>query len=563
MLKRNRKEVATMKKFISFLLVITVILSVCLIRVSASTSSIGGAAINRVVYVDSLDIFVLCGSDGIYTSTAQSDWTKRSPYTGEALNFGYSESQDVGIIVKSVSNTSDKTPVLINDLSEETSVYNITEVEDGACKSVMFFSGGFCYDPYSECFWAVGREYTIGEENLTFKRIGIYYTDGEITTAKFRGNDTGIIKWRKQTDDLYNQYEELYVNASESTYTHQSASSYCFGEMKTSGNGYIIAYYISQSNSSNQYPMDCRRLFSVIEIEKNGEGFTSNGYIATNGGAGGNVCTTMGLSSDGTLYTINASSGNRHKFAKISLPTLISEINEKGVNLEKTKYNLTASWTGGNLNSYSDITVTSANLSYSDFCALGDKCIILSKTNTSTADLVEAVFGVEDTPPFSKASFCSDEMTAQILGASYNAGKYSSIATDNKGNLCVAVTDGASGEVRVSIIDMENTSAITSSDADTSYAYISGGDSTITIAPNSFADHGLKLGNATKDKMGYTYKDENGAKYVCDLDGIDVDGIYAWDDALSGTYTFELTAYSIDFPSIKRTVTITVNIEED
>ncbi len=545
-----------MKRIISFLLVITVALSVGLISVSASTSSIGGEKINRVLYIDSLDIFAVCGSDGIYTSTANSDWTKRSPYTEEALNFGYSESQDVGIIVKSVSNTSDKTPVLINDLSEETSVYNITEVEDGACKAVMFFSGGFCYDPYSDCFWAVGREYAIGEENLTFKRIGIYYTDGEITTANFRGTDTNIMKWTKQTGDLYNQYEELYVNAPESTYTHQSSSGYCFAEMKTSGNGHIIAYYISQSNSSNKYPVDCRRVISVIEIEKENDGFTSNGYIATNGGGTGNVCVVMGLSRDGVICTYNGSSGNRHKFAKKSIPSLIAEIEEKGANLEKTKYSLTDAWTGAYMTSYSDVTVATDKLEYSDFCAVGNSFIILSKKHTSTQHLVELSTG------FQKASFCTDEMMNEILGTTYTAGTYSSIATDNKGNLCVAVKDTTEGKFKASIIDMEKKASVTSTVADTSYAYISGEDNEITVAPGEFVAHGLLLGNQP-DKMGYTYKDENGAKYACDLDGIDVDGIYAWDDALGGTYTFELTAYSIDFPSIKRTVTITVNIEED
>ena len=102
--------------------------------------------------------------------------------------------------------------------------------------------------------------------------------------------------------------------------------------------------------------------------------------------------------------------------------------------------------------------------------------------------------------------------------------------------------------------------------ADDTYVGINGNVSTLSVSSGSYKPHGLTLqigtDDPTTDKMYYEYTDYGGAKYLLDLDGIDNNGIFAWEDATPGVCNFSLTARSADYPSIMKTVEITATIGE-
>ena len=102
--------------------------------------------------------------------------------------------------------------------------------------------------------------------------------------------------------------------------------------------------------------------------------------------------------------------------------------------------------------------------------------------------------------------------------------------------------------------------------ADDTYVGIDGNVSALSVTPGEYKPHGLTLqigtDDPTTDKMYYEYTDYDGAKYLLDLDGIDNNGIFAWEDAAPGVCSFSLTARSADYPSIMKTVEITATVGE-
>ncbi len=543
-----------MKKVISIVIAVTLLFCGGNYGASANTAVIGGGSVNKVVYIKSLGIYALCGADGLYTSTAASDWTKRSPYSGVIADFAYSDAADTAILVQDNKTQKGLTPILTKNLNELDYVRNATETEGGVCNSVMYFRGGLCYDSYSQCFWAVGFEYSIESGAEVFKRIGIYYSDGAVTTAQYLGSETKVMTWQKQTGDFYNQFEESF--AGQGDYAFQEVHTYAFKSLKASGNGYIIAYKpvpAKAADCQKYFKVDMRRYLSVIKITKEGASFSTAGAAVPFRGGGGSVVGHFGINSDGIIIGENAAKpADAYSFYYKSAEDLFFE----APSLEDGLADISKFPSWRTVPSTMKDCEQTAAYSYTDICALSDRFVVLGTSYSNNTSLAEITYTSDDGfGTFQKASFCTDEMTQQILGTAYTG---TGIAAGENDSLCVAV--GA--ELRVSIIDTKNKAAASTDRASTKYAYITGTGTKIILKPGESKAHGLLLGGSTADEMYYEYNDTSGAKYACDLDGIDVNGIYAWDDAQSGEYTFILKAYSADFPSVMKSVAITIEIEE-
>lgn len=528
-----------MKKRIAFFAACLLLLQACILNMGASaenTTVIGGGTVKSVSYLDSLDIFALCGSDGIYTSTAASDWTVRGKYRGAAVSFAYSDAADTGVIV---DNGKGKTPVLTDTLNEIKYVYNL--VDDGSDSSVIYLRNTVCYDPFSKLFWAAGAEYDYSGGKAKLKRVGLYYSDGRVLQGSFNGENTDIMLWKQQENDFYHRMETEYISqnaANGTTYAFADTAAHMYRKLVSDGAGHIIGLQSTTTQSTAHakvYAKDARRYFSIVTITRNGENITTKATAAMF--KIGTIYDIAGITYDGKIL---AKQTANNYFSAADADKLASA--DLGLEMSAESY-----WSG--------LSTSTAEIdtkpTYKNMCMLPDRAVILSSGEN-----------IYEIPYHGEGLFGSFARADGIMGA---IGGHSwqlvdcAAATGQNGVLCFAFTAGAS------IVDIATEKAVTASRAGNQYAYIEGGDAALHIKRGTSEPHGLTLkgeGAETTDAMYYKCFESQEAKYQCDLDGIDVSGIYAWEDADLGTYSFVMKAYSAEYPSITKTVSITVNIEE-
>ena len=400
------------------------------------------------------------------------------------------------------------------------------------------------YDSYSGLFFCQGLEYTSENEILAkngkdYVGSHLYYTDGTVTTGTYGGADANILTWTKVTGDYTDSYDfvtTFYARFYNGRVLIDGDGKGNIAVLLSGGSSNLDANCFYKKGTTDKVSVDPRRYFSLIQFTKNGDTASQRtaAYAAV-----GYTLRGMDMTADGkaVFYSYDKTEGS---YVYVYDAAACLEAGTSGI---KIATHQTAS---AQLTAKIALQSTEYNGSIYLLTTVGDVYKI-DAGEVNTAYTPETVIN-------------SANLTT--LGIS---GTPKGIEFDENGNM-VFMTDTTLYSVE---LPTSASTAVSASDVkvltpNETYYFINGADTEIAIAPGSYSPHGITLTIGeeppTEDKMIYTHFDSDEAKYMCDLDGIDVNGIYAWNDAEPGECEFKLTARSADYPTIMKTVTITVDV---
>lgn len=476
------------------------------------------------------------GENATYSSIDGENWLKRytesdTPVKGlDSLAYG----NDIGIGIVAGEITAD---YFTRDMEYDKDVYNYVQGINGADGYFIYLIPEIYYDSYSSLFFCHGF-------NAEAKDFDLYYSDGVLTAATYGGNSVNAITWTKTTGDFLDLHPWDWNGPADDQNFTLAWLVARPRPLTGNGKGYVIVPYghdmnmrcAPVANNCSCGAADIRRTCTVLKTTQNGEVIAGHAYTTATMLAKGAAITDNGVA----LFQASAKNTKRLYVANLN-----------SVEFETGKV---VSFAGVDvLPGYADNETTAAAMVSGNDVYFSKPAtnhlykvsVAIENNNVSLSDaeniLEGSSYGVSDTSAWTVKDMkvINSEKAIMLINASNKAYMYE--------------------------VNLE-TYALKALAAEETYVSIDGSDANITIAPNTYKPHGLELliGDEapTTDKMVYEYVDDDGAKYFLDLDGIDVNGIFAWDDAQSGTCTFTLTARSADYPSVMKTVEITATIGE-
>lgn len=563
------------KRILSILLALSMIMSLFTVNVLAegTTENIfSGTGNGSVVeYIDELGMYIAYGlNNEIYSSTDGINWSKRTSMSGSNQLKGFAYGSGIAIAAIRRANT-----IFLMDeyFTKREEVYTIDgDNNDG---TVIRVHGPMVYDEMSGLFFAGGYDGT---------NTGVFYTDGKTEEEKVTIDNVtrSAMKW----------YKASYMGYSSNFYGNT-----VMNNLSTDGKGHIFASDDSNNNQNGRSP----RVAVLIDATGNKPVCKEVQFGGSNGihfsgtiDKYSNIIVELSsaFSANSELYKTTWAEAWEAASASETSPAVVNIMQNanKITSADTTKTHITK----GRMNKYvcldDKVVVFPANgtapedntendirvITYNEDKTLASNYVTFINNETKRAACFTS--GAEY---ISAAAAGSDGRIVALTGMNMASGattvQSKFVAIDTK-NTVTDSTDEAqaqtdrSEKVQFTAIANTNCASVQVKKNGNNYDY---GLRKKTVTPDSFlkfdSETVYSSSNAVAegfDEVEYLSVEEINPSYkysdeiydTFDFSEISTNGIYVWDNAASGTYTFDLFVRAKKEPSIFTVATFTVNV---